>query len=278
MNINKKGTGGVALFFALVGLLLFFYILLLPAEDRQDIINEIKTKDKTLQTQQYTFTSFDIYTQTESNDLTPPDKESKSFTVQSALWNTKTEKFNLTVPTGTQNILLDVTEIKHNGNLIININNRTILNKEIEGIKTIIIDNLQDNNEIEIKTEPRTWWKIFGRNYYDIVIGIRANTILNDYSMETKTFEITNDKTNIQTANITYTVNCPETNTPVTPLTIKINNNIINEEQPQCSQTYNYEINKRNLYKGFNTLTFTTQPQGKYHINNLKINTQYYTK
>jgi len=274
MNINKKGTGGVALFFALVGLLLFFYILFLTPEERQEVLSELNTGETTLQTQPYTFTSFRIYTQTQDTIL----KEGRGINIQSSLWNTKTEKFNLTVPPNTRNLKLSITEENHNGNIIINLNNRTILNKQIEGHQILIVNNFQTNNELEVKTEPRTWWKIFGRNYYDLTaIQIFGTTVLNDYSMETKTFEITNNKKNIQTANISYTVTCP-TPTPITNLTIKINNNTIKNDQPQCNNHYNYEINKRNLYIGFNKITFTTQTQGDYTIQNPKITTTYYSK
>lgn len=275
MRTNKKASGSVAIFFALVGLLLFFYLLFLTPDEREEVLSEINTDQKELLTQSYTFRDFHIYTDTQDTLL----KEGKNIRVQSSLWSTEKQEVNFKVPSKTQYLRIGLTEENHNANLILKLNNKTLLNQEFDNHYTLIIENFEENNILEILSQKRPLWKIFGRNYYDFSkVQIFGRTVLNDYSIETKTFEITKEKDKIQTARLSYTVTCNIENSPRTELIIEINNNIIKQEQPSCDEIYNYEINKRNLYSGFNELTFSTEIQGDYNISSPQIKTEYYKR
>jgi hypothetical protein len=291
----KKGQGypqtgsNVAVFVLLLGLFLAIYVLLLPPEDRQNLLyqnfsednngNGISQKESILEqtpgilrisdedTIIHKIDSINLYSKDEPkiSDLASSLYLEKSLTTETKrnlIFNVN-DLENL----DTVNLVFLVNEGK--GNLIINLNRIIIYDGKISGLANIILpkDLLQETNKLELSVSS-PGLNIFGKNTYALTsIKIRENYELTN-TRESRDFVISDQETG--DGDLKFFLYCNNQESGAR-LRIFLNNGEIKNEVISCTTAERtVEIDKEKLETGRNTLMFQID-KGDYIFSDVEL-------
>lgn len=289
----KKGqapsTGSnVAIFVFLLGLFLAIYVLLLPPEEREILLNQNLTENskeseiiRTLVLEQspgtlklsdedtiiHKIDSINLYSKEEPKvtDLAVSlnlEKSLGSQTKRNLIFNIH-DLENL----DTVNLIFIVSQNK--GNLIINLNGIIIYDNKISGIANIVLpkDLLQETNNLEFSVSS-PGLNIFGKNKYSLSsIKIRENYELTN-TKESREFKLSDQETG--DAKLRFVLYCNNQESGAR-LRMFLNNNEIKNEIISCTTAERrMDIDKGDIETGTNDLMFQID-KGDYVFSDIKL-------
>jgi hypothetical protein len=290
-KLNRKANQA-AIVIAIITVLIILYILFLPPNVREDLLNEnsdgSSTTDslnnKTLFTERvgridaintrsrdHALNSFSIYSITESKQLAIVD----SIYIKNSLFGNEFGKttFVANEPKA-QNFLLTFNAEQHDGRLIIELNGQAIFDRTITTYnpEPINLDKslLRATNELVFKTDSAgfAFWRT--HEYLLKNVQIIADITDNSKSFNEQKFYISEEeRNNLDKATLYFYPRC--SNNPG-PIGIDINAVNVFYGLPDCDILNNIIVENGVIASGINTLKFSGS-EGKYIIDNVKIKT-----
>lgn len=290
-RMNKKANNA-AIVLAITTVLIVLYILFLPPDVRDDLLNENSNSDTTDELSNFTLlsenvgridaintrsrdhnlNSFSIYATTESRQYSVVD----SIYVKNSLFGNEFGRATFNIDTtNAENFLLSFIAEKHQGRLIIVLNGQTIFDREIEEYNPAPIklerSSLRANNEIVFKTNGAglAFWRV--NEYVLRNVQITADITDKSNSANQQKFYISTEEiNNLEKATLYFYPQCQNNQAP---LSIDINNNNVFMGQPDCNILNTILIGDGVITDGTNNIYFTSDGQGRYLIDNLKVKT-----
>jgi hypothetical protein len=289
----KKGQSGssAALFVLLMGIAIILYILFLPPDVRNDLLNEGTTnastttissnrgvlldvspgtllESKTLKFD-HNLPSFNLFTTTEDAIL----KQIQSVYISTSKGAQLSRSIPLVIKETATNVKLSLNVISHSGVLTIRLNGDEVYSGEATDLFTPIpLENLQDENTLAFEVQPVGWmfWK---KNFYQFS-DIKITGTVEKYSSReaTTTFLIANEeKTNLKVAYLIYLADCKVGQTE--RLSIYLNDRLISSKAPDCGSPDKIMIDPDDLMNGKNELRFYAE-KGTYLIDQVVVKTE----
>lgn len=291
---NKRGQdsgSGIAVLILLIALFMLLYVLLLPPERREEILNQsigqgnggTEAVSKVLLSESpgevfqiknsnivHDISSLNIFIKTEPSTklLANAIEISKGFLSS----NPKTLTFPIDDLTNLKSVLLFFSVKEAKGNIEIWLNNHIIVDSKLDGAQTIDlpVNYLGKNNVLEIKaSSPGILF--FITNYYTLEdIGIKESyQILNP--KEERSFSMpAYEKESLQKSVLDYDLYCNKLDT-TTDLRIYLNDKDVLSKLVNCisgSETVDLPI--EDVKEGTNVLTFMVG-NGDFQFSNIKI-------
>jgi len=246
-----------AMLVAIISALIVIYILFLPSEDRLELIGENDTDDDgedggdfekiLLEDKQlilevieedeidHELPSVNLYTSTSADVL----REESSIYVKNGIFD-KLEKeidFRVETPENTKNLLMSFFVKRNKGRLLITINNKEILNKNIDEVNVepvkIPKEYIAENNVLKIAVSG-VGAKFWSTNEY-LIENFKITGDITDTSTKESTLSFVvprSESQNIEKAEIRFVPECQEAN--VGMLEILINSHLIFSSIPDC--------------------------------------------
>jgi len=290
----KKAQGmNAAILVAIVALLIIMYVLFLPQDEREKLLDEADEFDgnsagsgdeiilldesvgrlsETDEIDDRTLPDVYLFEETESQELTslnPVYVKNNIFGEK-----TKVDYFTINNLENTENILLTFSAPIRKGILTIKLNDNIIydynlnkLNVNPIGIKK---EDLQKQNTIEFSTDP-VGGKFWATNEYSLE-NIRIIGDITDKSRQTSRNIFTLTETeldNLDTATLKFIPYCSNA-AEVGILDVSINSRNIFSALPLCDDNYKLEIPKSTLVEDENRVVFSTN-KGSYSIENIRV-------
>lgn len=290
----KKAQSGAsaALLVLIMGIVMILYILFLPPDIRDDLINDggtnnISTKtissnkgilldenpgtlleSKTMKFE-HNMPSFNLFTRTEDSVL----KEVQSVYISSEKGGQLSKSLPLLIRGRTINVQLSMNIVGHSDVLTILLNGQEIFSGEVKGLFTpITLENLQEENVLEFKVHPAGWmfWK---KNYYQLT-DIKVTGTVETYASReaTTTFLISREeKSNLKEAYLLY---LPDCKTGLTErLSIYLNDRLISSKAPDCGAPEKIILDPDDLEDGRNEMKFFAE-KGTYLVDQVVVKTE----
>jgi len=290
---RAQAAGGAATLVALIAVFIVFYILFLPPAERERLLENktstttqnggdssgnivlLKESPGTLfkeeQTEfEHTISAFNLAVFTQDIVL----KQKDSIYVQASGSKEQPQMMILVLKDvdNTKNVKLSFAVGKHSGKLVIKLNGEEVFNGEIttSNPAPINLGNLKEENIIEFSVSSAGWmfWNV---NFYELSnIKITA-TVTNFENQEAaKQFSISYDVEDVKEAKLRFIPECRTTR--VGKLTIKLNEEAISSDVPDCGSPSLVDFDPAILRKGGNTLLFSSAA-GSYLVDNIIIRT-----
>ncbi len=296
--INKKGDydgKGVAILLLLIALFMVLYMLLLPPEQRDELLNEsigngiseddISTKVLLKESPE------DVYPTMESSilhEINPINLFIKSkpvtnllidtLEVKRTLFSNKPQRLTFDVEdlTNLEDILLFFTVEESKGDLIVELNDMLVFDGKTQDVETIKLplNYIEKNNVLDIRagSPGLLFWS---SNFHAI----------NDLSIK-ETYQLTNPKEerifsmpkyeqdNLKNAVLTYQYYCNALNKDITNLKILLNNHIILDKTIRCTGgSESIEIDRQFFKEGNNKIEFTVG-DGDFQFSKIRLDTE----
>ncbi len=288
--MKKAESGGsIAVLVLLIAMFIGVYILLIPPEDRANLLNQTNSLNESDRGK----ISSSVLLSEEIGILKPLKTDSVKHDIDSVSLFVKEEPKTedlantLSIENGffgesSHSLLFNVDDITNlkdatlfffvnegDGDLIITLNGQIVHSSETDGLKNIVLPKnyIRENNELRFKvSRPRI--NFFGKNRYE----------LSDVKLR-KTFEVTNTKeirtvvlssTESGDGKLSYLTFCNKLNTGAR-LRIFVNNKEkLNELIPCVPQRKTLEISKEDLITGDNEFLFDID-KGDYLLNDISL-------
>ncbi len=285
---QTTGTGA-AILVLLIAFLIVMYILFLPPQERQALLEEqiegevrIPAQDVLIESPgrleylksgivEHTLPSVNLFSTTQAAVI----KSVPSLYTKTAWLDTQSSNTSFGVDgiANTENLLLSFNVKSHSGRLIIKLNNYEIFNGEIS---TINIDPIKLPKEIlkeyntlqfDVSGVGAAFWRT---NEYQLENLKITAEITDATTQEAKTvFHVTStEKNNVNRAFLRFIPECQQDKIGV--LDIFLNNHNIFQAVPDCGIIRSLEIAPEYLINGENSLAFKTH-KGVYIVDNLQV-------
>ena len=286
----KKAQVHIMVFILLLALFIILYVLVLPPDMRDNLLNQSSTDTENNSTyQKNTVLSetpglvFPLTQSTQTHNLfslhlfiqDEPEVThlSNSFTVTKNLFkNTqKTLKFNIEPGELYEQYLLVFDVENHKNNMIITLNDNIIFSGEATSLNLLSLDNtiMQEKNTLIFSSESSIFTSFYDIEYVNLKMNYETS-----HSEATTSIALTEDeKLNIASSELNFDIFCNKLKDTST-LKISLNNNKIFQEELTCKFTkQNVEIDKLDLNQGKNIFEFTID-NGDFNIENLVLENQ----
>ncbi|MCD4666444.1 hypothetical protein K8R47_01390 [archaeon] len=293
MNKGQTKTGtNVGFLIFLIALFIVLYILLLPPEDRNQLLNQTSDENgnggngpvtdsdvlllqnpgtlKVLEdeTEIHEIDAVNLYIRNEPvvNDL------ATSVYVRKSLFGEDVRNlvFNVEDIDNLDNVKLFFTILEGQGNLIVNINGVDVYNSKAVGLTQVIlpVDLLNEDDNILRISVSSPGFNLFGRNYYSLQnIKLRESYELTN-TKESRSFVLTKEEVNDGT--LSYLLYCNKADLGAR-LRLFLNGEEISSEVVACaSAEKNIDIDEEDLEEGRNELLFEVD-RGDFLINDIKL-------
>jgi hypothetical protein len=305
--LGKKGqaTGAkAAVFVALMALFIIFYILFLPPDVRDEILETgpsyggggnapsgygtgqvmavlisekpgrldfVKPNDLEVE---HNIPSVNLFSITQSEVLRSTD----SLYAKNNAFNQVEDDFRFTVEDidNTHNILFSFKPTERSGFLIIKLNGEVVTtkryNSEVADPVILPKDILQNVNKLEVAVSE-VGWRFWASNEY-LLEDVKVLAEVTDVSRQqsTATFTVTRtEKENAEKAYLKFFPDCMPAKAGV--LTVAINNNIVFSGVPDCGLLRPISFLPQYLVIGENKITFASSG-GNYLIDNIVVKTE----
>lgn len=290
---GQEGTSGVAILILLIALFMILYILLLPPETREDILNQTISKEKETGVTPRVLLSEDlgeVFPTKESNivhDISPINIFIKTEPTTSILANSlELSRGLLSNKPHTLTFLIeDLTNIKSailffsvessRGNLEIWLNDHIVLDQKIDSAQTIDlpVNYLKKNNELVLKaSHPGLFF--FTKNYYNLKdIGIKESYQRINPKEERRFTIPAYEKNSLQKAILSYQIYCNKLK-DMTDFKILLNEKTIISKMITCiAGTEQVELPVENIKEGTNVLTFVIG-DGDFQFSQIRVETE----
>jgi len=302
---QQKGAGGAAAFIAIMGLFIVLYVLFLPGNIRDELLNENISGDGTVDTNSSTnsvdyelllkenpgrldslnvldcegnecsheISSFVLYKTTDSAII----DEFNPFIVKNNIMTKKAYSLNFGIDDvdNTDNIKLTFSTPKHEGVLTIKLNGNVLYEKDIDSFNPNPIElpksYLAKTNNLEFSVSPVSWefWKT-NEYQFDSVRIIGDITDLSRQKSSTVFYISDSEYYNLDRAKLKFSPSCKLNEVGV--LDIVLNGRHIYSNIPDCEMLNVVEFPPDNLEKGENTIIFNTD-SGNYLMDLVEIRT-----
>lgn len=294
-NKRAQDTGsGVAVLILLITLFMVLYILLLPPEQREEILNQSTSEDGSSEFVSKTILSESpgqLYTTQESNivhDISAINlfiksepittKLANSLEISKGLFSSKPQilTFDVDDLTNLKSVILFFSVKKSNGNLEIWLNDNIIFDKNVDGIQTLDlpINYIKKNNVLTMKvSNPGILF--FIKNRYELeTVGIKETYQLVN-PKETRSFTITSsEKTNLQKATLEYQIYCNKLDKGTTMFEILLNEKSVISKAISCiGGSEDVELPLEKVNEGNNVLTFIVE-DGDFQFSQINVKTE----
>jgi len=294
MTAKRGQAGGAAALVAIIATILVLYIILLPADIREELLNDSTTKkvkeaeDKEesllvfehpgtldplqLRDREKILDSFNLYSEKSAVVL----KSSASAQIENAWFTKRTHNLSFTVDdlANTENYVLAFDVASSRGRLIIELNGKEIYNTQVSvgNVPPIKIDkdDVREENSLIFTSSGvgLAFWRV---NEYNL----RNVRVIADFTDVSKK-EYTNffivsatEKENIEEVELSFIPYC--LTDKVGPLTIKMNGRLLPYQAiPDCGLLSRIPFDPNNLKQGENIITFRAD-EGNYLIDRVKI-------
>jgi len=297
--MNKRGqdgTGAASLVLVIL-LVLIFYILFLPSEDRKELLEKeyengevVEDKDlgHVLLSEDVGRLEFVSRTQYDHN-IQPiylyAAKEATVLKTINPLYikngvgdeQNKIVNFRLTNLENTDNILLSFSATKYEGILTIKLNDIAIFENELEevNVQPIVLpkEYLQEDNTLEFDVSS-VGWKFWKTNEYNLQNIKITGDIADVSTQESKnTFQLSGtEKNNLEEAYLRFVADCSPVQ--VGKLDVSVNGHNIFSGIPDCgSLSVKIYIDEVFLNSGTNNVIFKTS-KGSYLIDQIAVKTK----
>lgn len=292
----RKGqsSSSAAAFIAILTVLIILYILFLPPDIREELLNERSPGsdyyDNTPQTKTTTLLRETIgrityYKDTEKYYDIPTVRISTpvsgqllktvpSFFIKNSLFDKEQAKYTttfITDTTATENVVLSFNVKEHTGPLKITLNGREIFNGEVNNNKIITIQksDLNNNNEL-IFSVPNPGVAFWVANKY-LIENLQITGDVTDFSNSYAIQKFVLTKTEKDSLKEVFFYFRPVCSiSEVGNLQISINGETIYNSVADCGTRSFVVLDKNNIYSGANELRFSTK-KGSYLLDNLKV-------
>lgn len=292
----KDNAGSASALIALIAFLIVIYIILLPPDVREELLNgndsgngngsntndlaRILVEENTGTLQKLSYDSFDhniasinLYTTTSASKLYEHD----SILVRNSMFDTtsKTLEFELNDLDNVDNAVLSFVNKKNDGVLTIKLNGKELVSGELQTYPNPIkLDkrNLNENNVLEFSVDG-VGWQFWRSNEYLIEnIMITADTTDTSKQGSFSTFTVTEEEfENLKSVNLKFFPDCRIAD--VGKLDIMLNNQKIYSSVPDCGTLNKLELDPNFLIMGSDTLEFSAD-MGYYLIDQITLNTK----
>jgi len=298
---KKKGQGvpetgaSAATFVGILIIIIIFYILFLPSDERNKLLNEQTTSEGTiieagqnitlldeeigrldyrkLDVFEHTLPSFTLFKTTNSDII----KRINPFYIKSGWFDKKfyNATFQITNLDQTDNILLSFTAPKYKGILTISLNGNTIFESELvnQNVEPISLskDMLQKDNSLTFSVSG-IGWKFWTTNEYSLQNMQISGDITDISKQESKNvfYATETEVLNLNTAKLEFSPDCNLQD--VGTLDIFMNSKSIFSAVPDCGMLNTIEFSPEYIYTGNNNVIFKTN-KGTYLIDRIKITT-----
>ncbi len=286
---------GVAILLLLIALFMILYILLLPPEQREDILNQSVSNgvsEENVQTKVlFIETPGEIYPTKEDtvvHEMSPANIFIKSDPKTSILADSleiskslisnkpQTLTFDVEDISNLKDILLFFSVADTKGKLIVKINDHQIFDGEIGNVETIKlpINYINKKNKLELKASSPGIF-IFSRNHHSLEeIGIKETYQLTN-PKEERIFSIPKyEASSMQKAVLSYQIYCNKLEKNTTPFKIFVNDNLVLDKLLPCmGSTESLEIDKSKLKEGTNDLEFNIG-EGDFQLSKIELRTE----
>ncbi|MDD5133073.1 MAG: hypothetical protein PHD81_02915 [Candidatus Nanoarchaeia archaeon] len=285
---------GIAVLLLLLALFVVLYLLLLPPEIREDILNQTygengndfspklllsETPGEVYSTKSgniiHEFSPISLFIKTEPKT----DRLANSLDVSKSLFSSKPQilTFDIEDLNNIKGAFLFFNVIKGKGNLELWLNGNIILDREVSAVQSIElpINYLKKNkNVLEIRASSPGILFLF-RNFYslsDIIVKTEYKRL---NPQEDRTFSIsTSEKDGLQTAKLSFSVYCNDLEKDTAELNVYVNDKSILSKQTYCSGgSESIEIATNNINEGKNMLTFSIS-DGDFQFSQIKLETK----
>jgi hypothetical protein len=292
MNKRAQSAAEVSVLIFLIGLFMVGYIILLPEDDRNALLNEdygssgdsssgalIKTllseapgkvSSTKSATKVYSLEPMRLYSTSES----ATQKLASSMTVSRSIIqnNYKSIKFDIENLDQLEDmsLLFLITESK--GTLTIELNNNVVYQGEVSSGDLPIdlgTSNLEsEDNVLRMTVEQPAWWKLFSSNRYIL----QDVELIQDYTVadtvSSRTFSVDNPD-DVTSADLRYFVTCNNDENGI--LTIYLNNREVFSDRVFCEYLEERDLALKDDYIGStNTLKFEIT-KGDYNIEEIQV-------
>lgn len=291
----KKAQGGVnaAILVAVIAGLIILYILFLPAEERESLLENKTVKKTSSDDEEEEGVLLSVFpnrleesSEVEDKDIpniflfeTTNAKELESINpfIARKGWfdeKTKTAAFSMNNLETTDNVILSFKAKKHDGILTIKLNGEIVFENSIEQETVAPIslkkDLLKEDNSLDfsVSSVGLKFWKTNEYSFEDIKI---IGDITDRSKQESRNiFTLTSkDLANIEEANLRFVPYCKSV-ADVGTLDITINSRNLFSAVPVCDDSYKQPIPIGLLDAGENKIIFKTS-RGSYSVEQIKI-------
>jgi len=290
---EATGTSAAALV-VIMAVLIILYILFVPPETRELILEGNITEEGTIEepaahdnlTRMIIFEHPGKLTEVEKTTIkdslpsvyltsvfeTKTVDTKTTVYVKNSLFSEQTDTFDFDLDAeNSKNVILSFNIKKAVGRLIIKLNGNVVYNNEITqpSIEPIPLPNkyLKDKNTLEFRVSD----KFFGSNEYSLEKA-KVTADIKDVSAQqaTTTFLITTDELlNMDKVSLVYYPDCSPGE--VNPLDITLNGGMLVSSIPDCGSLHKKEFLPNRLMTGENTIVFKTT-KGSYLMRDISIN------
>ncbi len=290
---QATGTSAAALVI-IIAILIVLYILFVPPETRQLILEGNITEEGTIEepsahdnlTRMIIFEHPGKLTEVEKTTIkdslpsvyltsvfeTKTVDTKTTVYVKNSLFSEQTDTFDFDLDAeNSKNVILSFNIKKAVGRLIIKLNGNVVYNNEITqpSIEPIPLPNkyLKDKNTLEFRVSD----KFFGSNEYSLEKA-KVTADIKDVSAQqaTTTFLITTDELlNMDKVSLVYYPDCSPGE--VNPLDITLNGGLLVSSIPDCGSLHKKEFLPNRLMTGENIIVFKTT-KGSYLMRDISIN------
>lgn len=278
----------VAIFIFLFALFMVLYVLLLPPEEREALLNETSVEDG-----QEIIARTDLLLKTNPGILKPVSSDKVIHEINSINLYLKNEPVSSDLATSlyiskglfsedNRQLIFNIEDLENldkvnlyflvvegNGNLIIALNGVEIYDEKAIGLVNVILptDLLSESNSLMFKVSS-PGWNIFGNNYYSLSnIRIRENYELTN-NKESRSVLLTEQEDG--NAELSYFLYCNKIEQGAR-LRIFINNKEVDNGIINCNTAErSIEIDKDDLETGYNTIMFEVD-KGDYVFSDIKL-------
>ena len=292
MKARKAQATSIATFILILALFMLAYVLLLPEEQRQELIDkgpsELEDEEETIRETSLLYTSpGNVYTY-EKNEIKIPinslsiyaTKEEKvkeiatKITVSKSWFsdNPETLTFNLDHPDLLTELQLFFFVNSGEGDIYIKFNGYTVFEGEISSTDSPIILPIERAKRTNTLNVGMVSGDFQGDKYTLSSVSIKE-TIKSEQNTQRRTFQLTSsEKAGLKKAELTYFVNClkidPEKQGD---LTISLNGREISTDHVFCEVgTQTQSVSIANFLSGTNTLEFKIN-KGEYNIEGIEF-------
>jgi len=292
---RAQAGSGAATLVALIACFIILYILFLPPEDREELLegdgdddDDEEEKNDINRTAveespgrldvvgfneyEHSLPSINLFATTSAIVI----KEIDSLYVKNGLFDKSFKKieFGLEDLENTEKVLLSFFAKIHKGILIIRLNGNTIATEEVINNADFALDKeyLADNNELEFDVSG-VGWRFWTTNQY-LLEDIQVVGDVTDISeQESKSiFTISgSEKDNLNRAFLKFSPDCTPRN--VGKLNVYVNNFNVYSAVPDCGSLTPVEFSTGHLNEGENKVVFQTD-EGSYLIDQIMIKTE----
>ncbi len=288
---QASGSGAAALVIVIASFILI-YLLLIPSEDREKILEDDK-KDVSLAKEkvagsvllderpgtvtklkdsefEHNIPSFNLFIEKDASVL----KKVDSVFVESSGTSSKAVPFFVDGSASEGKLTFSVNE--HKGKLAVKFNGEELFRGEVNKlVEPLSLDSIGKDNLLEFSVNTPPAWKFWEKSFYDIRNVQVVATVENLENREAvSTFFMTKEEAepnNMEEAYIIYLVDCRVSEAG--KLSVALNGRLISSRVPDCGSVEKTFIDPSEFVAGKNELRFSIEG-GKYLVDRIFVKTK----